>query len=302
MLGNQERKKYSRVKKLTVFFIVFFILFFLIYVSFFLTNREQSYDRTEKDKDVARLLPILDIKDKVHRQQCDESSLLMPACSSCIIGSDPPCFLSQDVLNLRKTIETIRLERYPHEKSYHLYPYLESPEFASRLALVAHFLANQESDFILEIGGNFQWIGRFIHGYCPKTIVMIDPVVNAESYMAPCGKSMVHIVTIPVTAIEFVEKNLAAQIVPNGHFNAVICIGCDSHWGIPTQKILSFPRPFTLLIEIASEYGPSVTQYGGIDKEVGASKTLDIKMDILQYQSSIRTNFTKRWFRIIQMT
>lgn len=260
---------------------------------------EHIIDYRPPSVDLAALWPILDIHSRI--RSCTSRELLWPDCEICVVGGPPPCLLAHNVIELRSEIETLRQERNPSGEPYHLYPYLETPEFSSRLSLTAHFIANQKPETILEIGGSFQWIGRFIHGHCPKTIVMIDPVVDAESYLSPCGESSVHIVTISVTASDFVKRNLATSLVPNGHFDAIICIGCDVHWGIPANQLLNFPRPFRLILEISSEYGPSVSQYGRIDQETGCRSVFSAAMDMIEYASPIKTDYTKRWFRVINV-
>jgi hypothetical protein len=70
------------------------------------------------------------------------------------------------------------------------------------------------------------------------------------------GTGFTHILFLPITFKQYTA--LPANQVPAP--SAVVCIGCDSHYG-PNRRLLetSFPKPYTLYLEYPSGGFPSIS-------------------------------------------
>ena len=98
-------------------------------------------------------------------------------------------------------------------------------------------------------------------GHCPQSVIIIEPILNPFSGVIPCldsqgkktgGETVIHV--LPITFRNYMlikKKNPMLFPAPD----AVVCIGCDSHYG-PNKKMLetAFERPYVLYFEYDSEY------------------------------------------------
>jgi hypothetical protein len=87
-------------------------------------------------------------------------------------------------------------------------------------------------------------------------VIVVEPILQALSAEIPCpGASgrFTHVAFLPIT-FKMYQTFMSILPVPD----AVVCIGCDSHYG-PNRHLLetSFKRPYTLFIEYPSEYRPN---------------------------------------------
>jgi hypothetical protein len=236
-------------------------------------------------------------------RRCGDERLHMPACKECIVGEvDGGCTASAAAHALRSQIATLAAERFGEGAGLHLYPYLETPAFTSRHALFAHWMASEAPATVLEIGGYFEPLVRFVHGFCPRLVVTVDPVLEAESSFVPCGGGHTHVVFIPALAKEFVseETALGARHGPQGgRWDAIVCIGCDGHFGPRRAHLLTLPRPYTLYLEIPLAYNPSVEEYFPLAFAPGVSILLNATIDISEYPGP-RTDYLQRGLYILR--
>ena len=79
--------------------------------------------------------------------------------------------------------------------------------------------------------------------------------------------------------------------------NAVICIGCDSHYG-PNRKMLetAFNRPYTLYIEYPSEYIHNAPFKKMMGKGIGEKLSFHYKFQ----PNTNLTQYTKRVMKVIE--
>jgi hypothetical protein len=249
-------------------------------------------ERLPAPGDLARLEPVLDWWSSVDGCQ-NRSRHLATDCHVCIL---PGCEMTQATVKARALIAKLTEERFKGRKvsPLHLYPYLESAEMASRHALIAHWLAHRRPQRIIEIGGYFNDIRKFIHGFCPELIVSVDPLYEPSSYFAACGAGRTHIIMLPMTAAELGQKGALDRLSPRG-FDAVVCIGCDSQHGPSRALFDSFPPPVDFYLEFARDYLPSAKALGG--QWDGGITVADASLELPTLRS--QTEFTRRWFRLI---
>ncbi len=174
-------------------------------------------------------------------------------------------------------------------------------------------LVDRKAENIMDIGSYYNPINLFFGttNFCPKSIIIIEPILDALSAIMPCGmkdavkktstttdktgenlRGATHIIILPITFKYYIKIK---QKVPSP--DHVVCIGCDSYYG-PNRRMLetTFPRPYTLLIEYPSEYvhnGPFKKMMG-----TGVGEKL-----VYQYQfqpNSTATQYTKRVMKVIE--
>ncbi len=236
-------------------------------------------------------------------QRCSDERLRMPACINCIVGEVVGgCTASAAVRSLRSQIAALAAERFGEGAGLHLYPYLETPAFTSRHALFAHWMASEAPATVLEIGGYFEPLVRFLHGFCPRLIVTVDPVLEAESSFVPCGGGHAHVVFLPALAQELFseEAALGVQHGPQGgRWDAIVCIGCDGHFGPRRANLLALPRPYTLYLEIPLAYKPSVEEYFPLTSVPGVTILLNATIDMREYPGP-RTDYFQRGLYILR--
>jgi len=128
--------------------------------------------------------------------------------------------------------------------------------------------------------------------HCPKSFLVIEPILDAFSGYVPCpnGEGETHILVLPITFKYYTEIK---QEFPNP--DAVVCIGCDSHYG-PNRRYLetTFPRPFVLYLEYPSEYihnGPYKRMGKGEGEQMNYFNSYQVATDA--------TKFTKRVMKVI---
>lgn len=149
---------------------------------------------------------------------------------------------------------------------------------------------------IIDIGAYYNPIHIFMNhtNYCPETVIVVEPILDALSVMVPCSgtsNKWTHYIFLPVTFKYYMQVK-AKLPMPE----TIVCIGCDSHYG-PNRKMLetAFDRPYKLYIEYPSEYihnGPFRKMMGN-----GPGENLDF---IEKFQ--VKTNetvYTKRVMKVI---
>ena len=90
----------------------------------------------------------------------------------------------------------------------------------------------------------------FNQSYCPQSFIVVEPILDPLSAFVPCGNGYTHFIFLPITFRYYIT---VSKLLPK--VDAVVCIGCDSHYG-PNRRMLetSFERPYTLYLEYPSEY------------------------------------------------
>lgn len=271
---------------------------------------------TEPPQNLARLLPVLATGT---RRTCSDAALVMPACARCIIGGGVPavgggCPPPADAVSaIRAEVATLAATRFGAGASIsgeppHLYPYLETTAFTARHALLAHWMASEAPASILEIGGYFQSAGNFLHGFCPELVVNVDPIFDTSSAIVPCvgsgaGGGETHVAVVPATARDFFSNVAAvagALVPPRGHWDAVVCVGCDAHYGPTAAHFLALPRPTTLYLDFALAYAPSVAAFAPLLTAPGASVLLNATLDLRSYPG-IRTDYERRALYVLRL-
>ena len=139
--------------------------------------------------------------------------------------------------------------------------------------------------------------------HCPESVVVVEPILDAFSGYVPCserdssgrsdskgsGKTLVTV--LPIT---FKDYTSVMSMLPMP--DAVVCIGCDSHYG-PNRKMLesTFGRPFTLYLEYPSEYVHN-TAYRRMGKGPGEMMTYYNNYEV----KTTATKYTKRAMKVIR--
>lgn len=228
----------------------------------------------------------------------------MPACEVCVVGGSPvggACPLSGATVSLQATIRETAEQRFGAGAGLHLYPYLETTAFTSRHAFMAHWMAAEAPTTILEIGGYFQPISKFLHGFCPTLLVTVDPILDAASVLLKCGKeSETHIVDVPATAKEFFDTKLRTLHNPSGRWDAVVCVGCDVHWGPRQAQLLALPRPTTIYLEFSADYAPSAGEFIPLSGVAGSRILINATIEMHEYTGP-RTTFHRRSVYILRL-
>jgi len=249
---------------------------------------------------------------------CEDRTRLLPDCKECIpglqqeAGSDACGAYVPSSEAIRSEILKLTKERYKEEKvegrmarPYGLYPYLEKGDFMVRQELFGRILSKSKAQNIVDIGAYYNPIHLFLDSqsqgsatsdYCPNSVLIVEPILDALSAMIPCAKGgSTHVVFLPITFRQYMKQVINTVRLPRP--DSVVCIGCDSHYG-PNRHMLenTFARPFDLLLEYPSEYvhnGPMKKMLGN-----GAGEKL-LFHRILQPHTN-ETQYTKRSLKIIR--
>lgn len=160
---------------------------------------------------------------------------------------------------------------------------------------------NQPIVNLMDIGAYYNPINLFLSSeLCPKTVIVIEPILDALSVMIPCthptpAASATHVLFLPITFKHYANHIKSLIPIPE----TIVCIGCDSHYG-PNRKLLenSFPRPYTLYLEYPSEYIHNQAYKRMNGKGPGENLFYSQK---LQMQTN-ETIYTKRMMKVIQYT
>ena len=237
---------------------------------------------------------------------CPDRSLLMPDCSKCIPGlmrgNNPTTCdkLIRSTVKIRAEIKKLTAKRFMNtnpRRQYALYPYLETPEFVFRQEMFGKMISASNATVILDIGWYYNPINLFFqNNFCPKSVVINEPILEPLSRYVPCGssseeESKYHLIIAPFPFLYFPTAKVHLPI-----FDTVVCIGCDSIYG-PSRTLLetSFQRPYTLYLEYPEEY----VHNAAFNKMLGegpGEKLLYMEKFIV---NSTRTEYVKRVMKII---
>ena len=204
-------------------------------------------------------------------RSCTDSTRLMPECEACIPGlsldtNGAKCVFSEPkTARLRKEIAEIAKQRFG-EVNYYLYPYLSVMPLLQRQIDVAKMINNDRPRRILDIGPYTNPIWKFIdfNDYCPELIVSLEPcgevITNTSmawrSVLRSCstnGKQSTHLILVPQVIQIYFESDHFRE----SQYDAVVCIGCDGHFGPSGKMITSLRKPFFLYLEYPPDYTPS---------------------------------------------
>eukprot|EP00808_Paulinella_micropora_P021981 g28944.t1 len=252
---------------------------------------------------MSKLAPV--VQWNVSLRYCADPLRLLPLCRLCLITAPNKtgCVEASSGAQPLRQYYQQRTEKEQGRDSpqFHLYPYLLTPQFTSRHAFIAHWLAHQQPKALLEFGGHFQHIGKFLHGWCPQIVVMVDPVLSTASYLAPCGTSHVHMVIVAMTTNEFLLSPLYQTLSARQAFAAVICIGCDgaSRYQMSQEQLLSLPRPYRLYLEYPVDYEGG-KKFEDLQHELGVVPLASSSMTFHRYDAP-HTKFNTRQIEVFDI-
>ena len=165
---------------------------------------------------------------------------------------------------------------------------------------------------LVELGAkNVIDIGAYynpIHLFTPKTkcfesVIIVEPILDALSVHIPCdplstttnGKKYTHVMFLPVT-FRYFARDVVSRM-PTETPDAVVCIGCDGHYG-PTRRMLesTFPKPFTIYIEYPTEYFHNPP----FNRMLGQGPNEKLIFHKLLYPHTNETTYTRRALKIIE--
>jgi len=183
---------------------------------------------------------------------------LWPQCEQCIPGliGDDCATMANDVKPLRNTLQKLAEQRYgARGAGGHLYPYLELPEYQQRQKLVTKLLTGIKPLRVLDLGAYFNPIEKFADfssGWCPETIISVDPIYNGSSTGILCGggRKTSTITYVPMT----VKQALRDPVITSMKFDAIVCVGCDEQFGPSLAELEGFPRPYYLALESIPDF------------------------------------------------
>ena len=198
----------------------------------------------------------------INVKSCPDKTMMLPKCNECIPGlmkshGSKTCDLViPSTSKIKEKIERLTVKRLGKglnpAKPYGLYPYLETPEFMFRQQKFGELLSLSNATNILDIGSYYNPINLFFkNNYCPKSVVIVEPILDPISIYIPCKRgSFTHLLISP---FPFVYYPRVKKYFPS--FDAVVCIGCDSVFG-PNRNMLetSFTRPYVLYLEYPKDY------------------------------------------------
>lgn len=171
------------------------------------------------------------------------------------------------------------------------------PDFIVRQERFGSMLVDRKAEHVMDIGSYYNPIHLFFNdnNYCPKSIVIIEPILDAMSAIVSCkGNSLgsTHIIILPITFRYYMEIN---RLLPSP--DHVVCIGCDSHYG-PNRRMLetAFKRPYTLLIEYPSEY----VHNAPFKKMMGTGAGEKLAFHYKFQPNTNATKYTKRVMKVIE--
>lgn len=187
---------------------------------------------------------------------CEDRTRLLPDCKECIpglqqgSGSSTCSTYVPSSEAIRSEILKLTKERYKEEKvegrmarPYGLYPYLEKGDFMVRQELFGRILSKSRAQNVVDIGAYYNPIHLFLDSqsqgsttsdYCPESVLIIEPILDALSVMIPCGEGKgagsTHVMFMPITFRQYMKQVINKTRLPRP--DSVVCIGCDSHYGM----------------------------------------------------------------------
>jgi hypothetical protein len=271
--------------------LVIIVLLLAVFPGALTDKLKEFYDRLSHD-------------DVVH---CGDKTKLLPDCTECIPGTrqgkkSKSCneYIESSEA-IRKEIGKLTLDRYgpnlPADRLFGLYPYLETSEFMIRQELFGEMMSKDRPKDIIDIGAYYNPINLFFtaNDYCPRSVVVIEPILDPLSAYVPCkgvDGARTLVTFLPITFRYFISIK---DKLPRP--DAVVCIGCDSHYG-PNRQMLetTFPKPYTLYFEYPSEY----VHNQPFKKMMGYGKGENMTMLKKYIAKTNATMYTKRVMKVIK--
>lgn len=193
--------------------------------------------------------------------ECEDPMRLMPLCERCIPGlimndGTQTCDFSLETNQIRKTLHYIAAKR-GSEGTCEVYKYLSTETLRQRHRFAAKHLDGIQASRILDIGAYTNPIHTFMTT-CPDTVFVLEP----------CGE-LSHNGSLPYSSKEIScstnnhSKRVIRNVLPKSiksfikeqnmkqHFDAIVCIGCDTTYGPTWDEIMVLPRPFRLILEFS---------------------------------------------------
>ena len=247
--------------------ILILTIFTIVYCQNWIKSKGKGYGQAYNGPQIEDRLGIfyerlkqLDVK------YCDDKTLMLPNCNKCIPGlvegdnqSKGRCSVYNVAsMAIRKELANLVELRYgkvnvPSNRTFALYRYLETPEFMIRHETFGTMLVHNKAKNIVDIGAYYTpiylWLSNDNTNYCPNSVVIVEPILDALSAMIPCANKpgyYTHVIILPVTFKYYTEIK---KDLPTEAPDSIICIGCDSHFG-PTRRLLEtvYTRPYTCLL------------------------------------------------------
>jgi len=175
---------------------------------------------------------------------------------------------------------------------------LEKREFMYRHYTLGKLLSERSITHLIDIGAYYSPIHLFFkQKTCMSTIIVVEPILDPISAMIPCENDptrFTHFISLPITFKHYMTIKEQLPIP-----EAVVCIGCDSHYG-PSRRMLetAFPRPFTLFIEYPSEYVHNAP-FRKMNGEAAGEKLVFREQFIA---NTTDTYYTKRMMKVIEFS
>lgn len=204
--------------------------------------------------------------ESTNSKRCRDRTKLMPACRECNPGlvatSTGSCEISANSTALREMIRKFTKDRYG-SPSFKLYPYLSTPELLQRHSAVGKWISKDKPKVVLDIGPYMHPIWIFFEaGYCPELVVAVEPAGELlspgeawDSVIEPCpeGNGSTHRIVAPILLQEYFASHHFKQTT----YEAIVCLGCDGHFGPGIEDLTKLARPFHLYLEYPEKYLPS---------------------------------------------
>lgn len=238
---------------------------------------------------------------------CQDKTLLMPDCTRCIPGlvKKEACRkLSPSTVKLRNEFEGLTTSRFGKpadpKRKYALYPYLEQSGFLIRQRKFGALIEQKKPKHILDIGSYYNPIHLFIGSHCPESVVIFEPLLDALSIHIPCSNTIANTSDNQFTHVAILPMVFHNYNKTKNHFpspDAIVCIGCDAHYG-PNRNMLetSFKRPYTLYLEYPHDYFLDEAFHSMPGKNEGAQLLLDELHEV----DSNMTDYYRRHMKVIQ--
>lgn len=176
---------------------------------------------------------------------CDDPMRLMPLCERCIPG-----------LVMNKEAKTCDFSIKTRGRGMcDIYKYLSTETLREHHMFAAKYLDDIQAKRILDIGTCTNQIHTFMTE-CPDVVFALEHGELSHNGSLPYSSKEVTCTTsnhihkrvirnvLPISIKSFIKERHSKQ-----HFDAVVCMGCDTTYGPTWAEIMVLPRPFHLILD-----------------------------------------------------
>lgn len=231
--------------------------------------------------------------------QCEDKSKMLPDCVQCITGitsKDGQCILSPETISMRENIKKLTRQRFSNPLTpYDLYPYLREPDFVRRQVIFGQQIEKLKPSHIVDIGSYYNPINLFIGHHCPKSVTIVEPILDPLSTYLPCTNSSekTHLLILPLIVKSYFR--IIKTLPPP---DCVVCIGCDGDFGPKKHELLAFTKPYVLFLEFPFDYHSSYAQFYSLNSS--ATSVLFELLYIVPEETRGKTAFFRRFMRTLE--